>query len=182
MSFRVPVLITAGLLGLGLSVGTAQQAVSSVEPAPARTAPGIYSEALRAATSLRGAPASDAVGEAVSLEFVTSLLRAVSFDTGRQASSQWTLFLPIDSAFSTLDGEQLDVIIHSDEALRALLDAHIVAQSLSTADLERGVQALTLDGKPLVFVDDGGLRVNGAAILAHQRVGNGRVFIVDRLL
>jgi uncharacterized surface protein with fasciclin (FAS1) repeats len=167
---------------LGLSVGTVQQAVSSVEPAPVGAAPRIYSEALRAASALRGAPASDAAGEAVSLEFVTSLLRALSFDAGRQAPPEWTLFLPIDSAFSTLDGEQLDAIIHDDAALRALLDAHIAARSLSVADLERGVRVLTLDGEPLVLADDGELRVNGAAILADQRVGNGMVFVVDRLL
>jgi hypothetical protein len=41
---------------------------------------------------------------------------------------------------------------------------------------------LTLDGEPLVLADDGELRVNGAAILADQRVGNGTVFVVDRLL
>jgi uncharacterized surface protein with fasciclin (FAS1) repeats len=182
MSFRVPVLVTAGLLGLGLSVGTVQKAVSSVEPATVGAASSIYSQALRAATSLRGAPASDAAGQSVSLEFVTSLLRAVSFDAGQQAPAGWTLFLPIDSAFSVLDGEQLDAIVHSDAALKALLDAHIAGQSLSIADLERGAQALTLDGEPLVLADQGGLRVNGAGILADLRVGNGHVFIVDRLL
>lgn len=182
MSFRVPTLITAGMLGLGLSVGAVEHQEAVVDRASVDSTPSVYSQALVAASALRGAPASAAVGEPVSLEFITSLLRSASFASGPAAHSEWTLFLPIDSAFSPLAGARLDALIHDRAKLRSLLDAHIAAEPLTAADLGAGVQAKTLDGRTLKSAAGEGLSVNGATVLAEQVVGNGRVFIVDRLL
>jgi len=201
MSLRHATLITAGLLGIGLSLGaleiTAAQPdadAGTVDTAETRRqtatsgssteahAPSLYGELLAAATSLRGGPASAAVGRPVSLEFIISLLRAASFDADRPAPAQWTLFLPVDAAFGSLDGRQLDALIHDTAALRALIDRHVLAESLSLEDLKQRDPVTTIGGQALDVMIGDKPRVNGATVLAEQGVGSGRVFIVDGLL
>jgi hypothetical protein len=65
---------------------------------------------------------------------------------------------------------------------KTLLDRHLVADAWSR-DQERTGRSLTaLGGQPLEIEDGEDSRVNRADVLAEQRFGNGRVFIVDRLL
>jgi uncharacterized surface protein with fasciclin (FAS1) repeats len=182
VSFLAPTIISAGLLGLALNVGAADHQGSAAEGFLAPAAESIYTEAHGAAAALRGASAVTAAGQPVSLEFVTSLLRAASFGFARSAPEEWTLFLPIDAAFSAIAGAQLDALIHDRTALEAMLDAHIADGLLTTEDMRNGTGATTLDGEELRPVFAHGLRVNDANVLAEKAVGNGRVFIIDRLL
>jgi uncharacterized surface protein with fasciclin (FAS1) repeats len=202
MSMLKATLITAGLLGAGLSVGEVEAnraaAANRTEPtdaqpalvqtsmpnAVAREAGGrsIYDEALAAATALRGVRASAAVGRPVSLEFITSLLRAASFGADRAAPVQWTLFLPTDAAFAPFAGRTLDTLIHNPTALRHLLDRHVLFGALPLDALPQGNALTTLGGQALTIVPGEMPRVNGATVLAEQRVGNDRIVIVDGLL
>jgi uncharacterized surface protein with fasciclin (FAS1) repeats len=193
-------LILAGLLGVGVgSVGTVQafgsrgadlagtgstppRLASTAVRAPADAGGTVYDEALAAATALRGRPAAAAVGRPVSLEFIVSLLRAVSFGPGPTAPAEWTLFLPTDAAFAPLAGGPLDALVHNPAALRAMLDRHLVADAWSRDQAQSGRSLTTLGGQRLEVEDSEGSRVNGADVLAEQRLGNGRVFIIDRLL
>jgi len=201
MSLRHATVTTAGLLGIGLTVGalevsaaptdadadtvdigeTRPQSAASASSTEA-DAPSLYGELLAAATALRGAPASAAVGRPVSLEFIISLLRAASFDGERPAPAQWTLFLPVDAAFGSLDGRQLDALVHDTAALRALIDRHVLAESLSLDALKRRDTVTTIGGQALDVASGDKTQVNGATVLAGQGVGSGRVFIVDGLL
>jgi uncharacterized surface protein with fasciclin (FAS1) repeats len=186
-------LILAGLLSVGVGTVGAVQAlgsrgadlasVGSTAPRLATAAVGtVYDEALAAASGLRGRPAAAAVGRPVSLEFIVSLLRAASFGPGPTAPAEWTLFLPTDAAFAPLAGAPLDALIHDPVALRAMLDRHLVADAWSRDQERAGRSPTTLGGQPLEIGDGEGSRVNGADVLAEQRLGNGRVFIIDRLL
>jgi uncharacterized surface protein with fasciclin (FAS1) repeats len=202
MSLLKGTLITAGLLGAGLSLGTlgTSQALSAegahatdTPPATPRSAmrdsvasgvsaPSLYDEALAAARALRGARAASAAGRPVSLEFSTSLLRAASFGAGPPAPAQWTLFLPTDAAFAPLAGAPLDALIHDREALRDVLDRHLLAGAWSLDQPRQGEAVTTLGGQALEVAPGEVPRVNGVTVLAEQRLGNARVFLVDGLL
>ena len=200
MSLRHATLITAGLLGVDLSLaaleipaaqtdadagtvdtGDTRPRTATNSSSTEADAPSLYGQLLAAATALRGAPVSAAVGRPVSLEFIISLLRAANFDADRSAPAQWTLFLPVDAAFGSLDGRHLDVI-HDTAALRALIDRHVLAKSLSLDTLKQRDTVTTIGGQALDVTSGDKTQVNGATVLAAKWVGSGRVFIVDGLL
>jgi uncharacterized surface protein with fasciclin (FAS1) repeats len=187
MSFRNKSLIVTGVLGVGLSLGGAgiSHAVTgdgapTVDSGQARSS--IYNEAHTVAIALRGGPASAAAQRPLSLEFVTSLLRAASFDEGEPAPAQWTLFLPIDASFTRLGGVQLDTLIHDPAGLRALIDRHLVAESVTLDDMKRSDSARSIDGQALDASLADTPHRSGVAVIAEQTVENGRVFIIDGLL
>ena len=192
-------LITVGLLGASFSVGASQALsrdganptdanIATVRTTPtdsrasAVNAPSLYDEAFATASALRGVPAASAVGRPVSLELIASLLRAASFGAGPTAPAQWTLFLPTDTAFAHLAGAPLDALIHHPNARQNLLDRHVVVGALSLDELQQGESVTTLGGQPLDVVLGDMPRVNGATVLAEQRLGNAHVYIVDGLL
>ena len=194
-------LILAGLLGAGSAVAaigsgrmlggggdTAQTNAVTMQTTAASFGTGVdrdaslYAEALAATSALRGGPVTSAVGRPVSVEFVASLLRAASFGPGPEMPAQWTLFLPIDAAFTRLAGAPLDQLVHHPNTMLAVLDRHLVASALTLDDLRRGETVSTLGGKPVEVIGGETPRVNGANVLAEHRLGNGRVLIVDALL
>ncbi|MGB5835376.1 MAG: fasciclin domain-containing protein [Thiohalocapsa sp.] len=122
------------------------------------------------------------VDEPVSVEFFTSLFRAVSWGSTPRVDGSYPLFLPIDSAFSRRSGEEIDALVHNPEALRSLIGAHIVFGRLTDADLQRGGAFLSVSGDQVAAESFGTPSVNGAAVIGATELANGVVFLVDRLL
>lgn len=125
---------------------------------------------------------TSAVDTPVSVEFFMSLFRAVSWGSAPGVDGAYTLFLPIDSAFSQTSGERLDALIHNPEALRSLIGAHIVSGRLTEADLERGGVFTSLSGDRIAADWTETPSVNGAAVIGTTELEHGVVHVIDRLL
>jgi hypothetical protein len=62
------------------------------------------------------------------------------------------------------------------------LDRHLLAGAWSLDQLRQGEAVTTLGGQALEVAPGEVPRVNGVTVLAEQRLGNARVFLVDGLL
>jgi uncharacterized surface protein with fasciclin (FAS1) repeats len=91
-------------------------------------------------------------------------------------------FLPVDSAFSRFSGEALDAVVHDRAALEALVDAHIVAGSVTRDELQQGTVLVSLRGEAIAAEWVGRPFVNGAAVLGSAELEHGVVHFIDRVL
>ena len=166
-----------GLLSVPTSVpGNPPAAADEVSPLNNRfTWAGFVSDVL-------GNRLTSTVDKPVSIEFFTSLFRAVSWGSTPSVEGSFTLFLPIDSAFSRRSGEEIDALVHDPEALRSLIGAHIVLGRLSQADLQRGGAFVSLSGEQIAAESIGTPSVNGAAVIGTTELEHGIVHFIDRLL
>ncbi|TVQ89165.1 MAG: fasciclin domain-containing protein [Chromatiaceae bacterium] len=119
---------------------------------------------------------------ALSVEFFSSLLRAVSYGAMPSFDGAYTLFLPVDGAFSRRSGAELDALVHNPGALQALVGAHLVAGRVTAADLQAGAALQSLNGQPIAAERADQLQVNGATVIGTVELDNGIVHYIDRLL
>lgn len=140
-----PAALLAISAGLASTVATAAPGDAADEgvgrflpesPAPAAAAPDPLGWAGFVADVL-GSRASGGVPDTVSVAFFNSLLRAVSWGEAPDVGGPYTLFLPVDSAFSRFSGEALDAVVHDRAAPQALVDAHIVPGSVTRDELQQ---------------------------------------------
>ena len=122
------------------------------------------------------------VDEPVAIEFFTSLFRAVSWGSTPSVEGSFTLFLPIDSAFSRRSGAEIDALVHDPEALRFLIGAHIVPGRVTQAELQRGGAFVALSGEQIAAESIETPSVNGAAVIGTTELEHGIVHFIDRLL
>jgi uncharacterized surface protein with fasciclin (FAS1) repeats len=117
-----------------------------------------------------------------SSEFFNSLLRAASLEQMLRVEGPYTVFVPMDDAFANMSGEKISGLIHDPEALRSLVERHVVPGRVSTTDLMSGKTVQSLAGsavEPSVGAD---LQVNEATVVATDVAENGVVHYIDRLL
>lgn len=119
---------------------------------------------------------------------LVAMLRAI-VDSGLldelELIGPFTIFGPSDVALAALPAELLTAIFRDPQALRALLELHIVPGALSAGELVPGVlQSLAgLDLTVAVDPASGMLTVNGANIVwMDMRIGDVVIHIVDRVL
>jgi uncharacterized surface protein with fasciclin (FAS1) repeats len=129
-----------------------------------------------------GSRAAGGVPDSVSVAFFNSLLRAVSWGEAPDIGGPYTLFLPVDSAFSRFPGEALDAVVHDRAALAALVDAHIVPGTVPREALQQGTVLVSLQGEPIAADYVGRPFVNGAAVLGSAELKHGVVHFIDRVL
>ncbi|MCF7991430.1 MAG: fasciclin domain-containing protein [Thiohalocapsa sp.] len=122
------------------------------------------------------------VDERVSVEFFTSLFRANSWGSIPRDDGPYTLFLPVDSAFSRRSGEEIDALVHNPKALRSLVGAHMVSGRLTGPELRPGATFLSWSGTKIAADWSGTRSVNGAAVIGTAEFEHGVVHVIDRLL
>ncbi len=101
-----------------------------------------------------------------------------------KAAGPYTLFVPTDAAFKTLDEEAVKKLVTGKEAVRKLLRAHLAEGKITTKELADLKEVRTLQGGVLKVekVKDG-VRVGGAKIVAADvACSNGVIHVVDAVL
>lgn len=103
-----------------------------------------------------------------------------------------TIFAPIDAAFDSHDTGEIYILVNDVDALRKLLQYHIVPLRLTIEDMmdlaktdgtEEGLQLPTMTNEPLTVKMADSFTVNGVRVLRSNILAdNGIIHIVDRIL
>ena len=101
-----------------------------------------------------------------------------------ESYGRWTLFAPVDDAFSIIDPDVLEELLDDPEALQEILGFHLVAGKVFAADLSDGMMIETVAGEILeVSIDNGEVRINGSlVVLADLEADNGVVHAVGSII
>jgi uncharacterized surface protein with fasciclin (FAS1) repeats len=116
------------------------------------------------------------------LSTLVGALQQAGLDDDLNGEGPFTVFAPVNSAFSSIDAGELT---GNDELLEDVLTYHVIAgQEITAEDISDGQTVETLDGETLRFtVDNGTVRVNGATVqTADLQASNGVVHTIDGVL
>ncbi|MBM3308185.1 MAG: fasciclin domain-containing protein [Candidatus Eisenbacteria bacterium] len=98
----------------------------------------------------------------------------------------FTLFAPTDAAFAALPPGVLDDLLRPEkaEALRALLQYHVVPGTILATDVANIISTVTVSGRELrVSIEDTTVMINDARVTRTDIVAlNGVVHAIDRVL
>jgi uncharacterized surface protein with fasciclin (FAS1) repeats len=122
------------------------------------------------------------VNGAGSIAFFSSLARAAGLGNVLDFAGAYTLFVPVDGAFSALSGQQISDLIHDPESLRSLVAAHIVRGRVLATDLTQGNAIFSISGARIEPSPAARPQVNGATLVKTVRTGPVVVHVVDGLL
>jgi uncharacterized surface protein with fasciclin (FAS1) repeats len=150
----------------------APAADESAAPAEATTAP---------ATEV--ADIIDSAAAAGRFETLLAALETAGLTDALRAAGPFTVFAPSDAAFEALPPGALDELLADPDRLATVLQYHVLQGALPAADIASGMQAATLEGKPLTFTRNGDILVNDAAVIVPDIVtSNGIIHVIDRVL
>jgi len=125
---------------------------------------------------------ADYVDGAGSVAFFGSLLRAISLGDLMDLGGTYTLFVPVDEAFSRMTGEQISDLIHDPRSLRSLVAAHIVAGRVLVTDLKQGRAVFSVSGERIEPSPAARPQFNRATLIKTALAGPIVVHIIDGLL
>ena len=124
----------------------------------------------------------DFVDGAGSIAFFGSLIRAASLGDLLDLRGMYTLFVPVDAAFSRMTGQQISDLIHDPESLRSLVAAHIVPGHVLVTDLKQGTAIFSISGERIESSTAAMPQVNEANLIGTTPKGSIVVHVVDGLL
>ncbi len=159
-------------------------------PAPggAGGAPGAGGGPAAPAALMGSLAADDIVDTAVKAGKFTTLVAAVQaagLVDALKGEGPFTVFAPDDAAFGKLaDGTVASLLKPENRAqLVAILTHHVVPGRLMASDVTRMDGAVTLGGQKIDFAAEGGVRIDGAKVLAADiTTSNGVIHVIDSVI
>ena len=127
----------------------------------------------------------DTAVAAGSFNTLVAAVQAAGLVDALKGEGPFTVFAPTDDAFATLPQETIDALLADPTGdLTQILLYHVVPGKVMAADLSDGLEADTLQGKPVTFtLSDGGAKVNDANIIATDiETSNGVIHVIDSVL
>ena len=97
----------------------------------------------------------------------------------------FTVFAPTDDAFAKLPkGTIADLLKPENKGkLASILTYHVVSGTVLSADLKEGMQAVTVNGKPVKITLSGGPKINGVSVVsADIKTKNGVIHVIDTVI
>ena len=118
------------------------------------------------------------------LSTLVSLVESAGLDKALNSRRlELTVFAPTNEAFEKLPAELLEAVQNDRELLRFVLKNHIVRGAVQSTDLETGTVRTVGRTDLDVVVDDDGVSVGSAAVIAADVVAaNGVVHVIDEVL
>jgi uncharacterized surface protein with fasciclin (FAS1) repeats len=117
------------------------------------------------------------------LSVFSSAIRTAALDDRLNALHAFTLFIPVNSAFSALSKTQV-TYLRKPANLVTVVRRQVVPASITPARIARGVTVSTLSGSRLMLAKHGRqYQVNGATVVCGNiRTANGTIYVIDRVL
>jgi uncharacterized surface protein with fasciclin (FAS1) repeats len=147
---------------------------------------------LLAGSSLAGAPQGKPLKNIVQTareagSFNTLLAAVEATDLVGTLSGQgkgpFTVFAPTDEAFAKLPAGTLDALLADPAALKRILLYHVVKGTVPASDVVASSSLETLNGARLTVSTAGGVKVDGANVVATDiRARNGIIHVIDTVL
>lgn len=95
----------------------------------------------------------------------------------------FTVFAPTDDAFAALPEGTVEALLEDADALTQVLTYHVVAGSVSAADVTSLSNATTLQGQPVVVSTSDGVMINQAEVIQPDvMASNGVIHVVNSVL
>lgn len=99
-----------------------------------------------------------------------------------KSAGPFTVFAPTDEAFAKVPKEALEALLKDKNKLTAVLTYHVVAGKVMAADVKAG-KVKTVQGSELTISTDGGVKVDGANVVAVDIVAdNGVIHVIDAVI
>ena len=142
---------------------------------------------LPAAALAQDQPA-DIVDTAVAAGDFSTLVAAVQaagLVDALKGEGPFTVFAPTDAAFAKLPAGTVDALLADPKGdLTQILLYHVVPGKVMAADVTDGLEAATLQGKPVKFsVQDGKVMINDANVVATDiETSNGVIHVIDSVI
>ena len=132
-------------------------------------------------------PLGDVIDVATTLPGFSTLADLVTqadlVDTLKGAGP-FTVFAPTNAAFDALPAGLLEKLLLPEnvEALKAILTYHVVAGQVMSTDVTAGDVA-SVEGSTIAITTDGGVKVNGANVVAVDvAASNGVIHVIDAVI
>ena len=96
----------------------------------------------------------------------------------------FTIFAPTDEAFAKLPKEKLEALLKDKEALKNVLNYHVIAKKVMAAEVAKLDSATTVQGKSVAIeAKDGKVTVGGANVTKTDiECKNGVIHVIDTVL
>ena len=112
---------------------------------------------------------------------VTAVQAAGLVDT-LKGKGPFTVFAPNDAAFAKVPQDQLDALLKDKDKLAAVLTYHVVPGLVMAKDVKAG-EVATVQGSKITISTDGGVKVDGANVVATDVVAsNGVIHVIDSVI
>jgi uncharacterized surface protein with fasciclin (FAS1) repeats len=110
-------------------------------------------------------------------------LRGAGLEVLLRSAGPFTLFAPVDSAFTALEPELRDGLARDFNRMRAVLEYHLLRNALAASDLRHGL-AKTVEGTALrIGATDDGFTVDHANVERTQiHCRNGVIHAIDAVI
>jgi len=130
---------------------------------------------------------NDIVQTAISAGDFTTLVTALSeadLVSALEAEGPYTVFAPTDEAFKKLPKDVLNNLLNDKEALKNVLLYHVVSGDITSKQIVKLNEAMTLNGSDIkIKVDDGKVMVNDSQVVgADVLASNGIIHVIDTVL
>jgi uncharacterized surface protein with fasciclin (FAS1) repeats len=153
-----------------------------------RTFLSLSAAALIAGPALADGHARDIVDTAVAAGDFTTLVAAVQaaglVDT-LKGEGPFTVFAPTDAAFAALPDGTVEALLKPENKnkLTAILTYHVVPGAVMSGDLSDGMTAATAEGSEVTITTMGGVKVDGANVVAADiPASNGVIHVIDAVI
>jgi len=124
----------------------------------------------------------DIAANAGSVDVFGRVIQAANDANLLQVDGPFTVFMPMNEAFSAMTGEQLSSLLNDSDALRSFVKTYIVPGHVSATDLMAEKTVVSLAGEQIAARVGSEIQVNDANVIATEVAQNGVVHYVDRLL
>lgn len=130
---------------------------------------------------------NDIVQTAISAGDFTTLVTALNeadLVSALEAEGPYTVFAPTDEAFKKLPKDVLSNLLNDKEALKNVLLYHVVSGDITSKQIVKLNEAMTLNGSDIkIKVDDGKVMVNDSQVVgADVMASNGIIHVIDTVL
>ena len=99
------------------------------------------------------------------------------------STAELTVFAPTDEAFAKLPDGTVQSLLEDPEQLAEILKYHVVAGTVTAADVVNLTSATTLQGGHLTIDSSSGVKVNDAMVITPDvMASNGVIHIIDTVL
>lgn len=157
------------------SSNDAAMAPSESAAAPAESAP---AEVATVGTIV------DIAASAPDFSTLVAAVQAAGLVETLSGEGPFTVFAPTNEAFAALPAGVLDALLlpENKDLLVQILTYHAVSGTVMAADVMAG-EVATVEGQNITIATDGGVTVNGAAVLQTDIVAsNGVIHVIDAVL
>ena len=138
--------------------------------------------ALGLAFSAQSKDIVDTAVGAGSFKTLAIALEAAGLVDTLKSAGPFTVFAPTDEAFAKVPKEALEALLKDKNKLTAVLTYHVVAGKVMAADVKAG-KVKTVQGSELTVSTDGGVKVDGANVVAVDIVAdNGVIHVIDAVI